>query len=96
MTTKVLFWAKEIFSALFSLVTIPIGVILHLCYGFPKSYRCVYMNRWINVCIFRGCNKWWLPMIDVTILNRIDWGAVFIAVAITYFLAHLIARIFIY
>lgn len=95
MTTKVLFWAKEIFSALFSLATLPVGVVLHLCYGFPKSYRCVYMNRWINVGIFRGCNKWWLPMVDFNIY-KIDWVAVFIVVAITYFLAHLIARIFVY
>lgn len=96
MKKQILFWAKEIFSALFSLATLPIGAILHLCYGFPKSYRCVYMSRRINVCLFRGCGKWWLPMIDVTILNRIDWGAVFIAVAMMYFLAHLFARIFVY
>ena len=94
MTTKELL--RELLSASFSLVTLPIGAILHLCYGFPKSCKCVYMNRWIHVGIFRGCGKWWFPMIDVTILNKIDWGAVFIALSMSYFLAHLIARIFIY
>lgn len=96
MTTKALFWTKEILSALLSLATLPLGAVLHACYKFPKSYRCIYMSRRFHVCLFRGCGKWWLPMIDVTILNRIDWGAVFIAVAMIYFLLHLIARIFVY
>lgn len=95
MAAKALFWAKEIFSALFSLATLPIGAILHLCYGFPKSYRCIYLSKSLSICLFRGCGKRWLPMVDFNIY-KIDWGTVFIAVAMMYFLAHLIARIFVY
>lgn len=65
MTTKLSFWAKEILSTLFSLITLPTGIILHCFYNFPKNYRCIYWSKHFQISLFRGCGKWFLPMIDM-------------------------------